>query len=93
MGFQSGKSERKQGHARVVNDHLDSIHVKINSIHSKHEEAGASVTAKKIKDLFNGVDEKKKTILEIFNYHNDMVKKQIGKDFASTKSDLSNRLL
>lgn len=78
----AGRVKGNKADARAINDYLDTIHLKINKIHSKLEEAEAIVTAQKIKDLFNGVDEKRKTILEVFNYHNDMVKKQIGKDFA-----------
>lgn len=78
----AGRVKGNKADARAINDHLDTIHLKINKIHSKLEEAESIVTAQKIKDLYNGVDEKRKTILEVFNYHNDMVKKQIGKDFA-----------
>lgn len=68
--------------ARSINRHLDSIQVKINKIHSKLEDSDSVITAKKIKDLYNGVDEKKKTVLEVFKYHNEMVRQQVGKDFA-----------
>jgi site-specific recombinase XerD len=68
--------------SRIINDHLNSMRVKINKIHSRLEDAETVITSKKIKDLFNGIDEKKKTILEVFRYHNEMMRQQIGKDFA-----------
>lgn len=78
----AGRVKGNKEDARTINSHLDTIQVKINRIHSKLEDSDSVITAKKIKDLYNGIDEKKKTILEVFRYHNEMVKQQVGKDFA-----------
>lgn len=45
-------------------------------------EKGETVSAKKIKDLFNGVDKKRKTLIQVFEFHNNKMEKQVGKDYA-----------
>ena len=61
---------------------IDTIRVRINRIHSKLEDSDNVITAAKIRDKYNGVGEKRKSIKEVFEYHNLMVKQTIGKDFA-----------
>ncbi len=78
----AGKVKGNKEDARIINDHLTNLAHKALKSHSKMEESGDSITAKKIKEILIGVGANKKTILEVFKYHNDMIKAQIGTEFA-----------
>ena len=78
----AGRVKGNRADAKVINDYIDTIRVRINRIHSKLEDSNTVITAAKIRDKYNGVDEKRKSIKEVFEYHNLMVKQTIGKDFA-----------
>jgi site-specific recombinase XerD len=78
----AGRVKGNKADAKVINDYIDTIRVKVNKIHSRLEESNTVITAAKIRDKYNGVDEKRKSIKEVFEYHNLMVKQTIGKDFA-----------
>ncbi|MFY0653023.1 MAG: site-specific integrase [Cyclobacteriaceae bacterium] len=77
-----GRVKGNRADARAINDLIDSIQVKINKIHSKFVDAGSVISASEIRDQYNGVDEKRKTILDVFKYHNELLKQQIGKGFS-----------
>ena len=77
-----GRVKGNKEDAREINSHLDHIKLKLNKVHNKLMELDQQVTAQKIKDLYNGVDEDKKTLMQVFDYHNTQMKSQIGKDFA-----------
>jgi len=77
-----GQVKGNKEDAREINSHLDHIKLKLNRIHNKIMELDQRVTAQKIKDLYTGVGEVKKTLMQVFDYHNTQMKSQIGKDFA-----------
>ncbi len=52
------------------------------------------LTADGLKNMYLGIDECKKTVLEIFEHHNDKIKSQIGKDYSiATHKKLSAHLI
>ncbi|MEI2822054.1 MAG: site-specific integrase [Chitinophagaceae bacterium] len=45
-------------------------------------EAGKTITAEAVKNSYFGITEKSKTIMEVFQYHNDQMKSLIGKEYS-----------
>ncbi|UII21198.1 site-specific integrase [Fulvivirga ligni] len=78
----SGRVKGNREDAREINAHLDNIQLRLNRIHSKLLELNQDVNAGFIKDTFNGKDKNKKTLIEVFDYHNKQLESQIGKGYA-----------
>jgi site-specific recombinase XerD len=70
--------------ARQINALLDSLTLKLNKIYGKLVENNEVITANRIKDIFLGKDVKKKTLLEAFQDHNEMVRTRVGIDFSKS---------
>ncbi|MCU0352204.1 MAG: site-specific integrase [Cytophagales bacterium] len=68
--------------ARTVNTYLDNLRNKIQKVFNKLEEKNEAVTAEKIKNIHLGKSSRQKTLLEVFGYHNEKMKAQVGGDFA-----------
>ncbi len=68
--------------ADLVNDELHLIRANLFSYRLDLEAKGKTVTAETIKKSYLGTEEKSRTILEIFQEHNDRCKSLIGIDFA-----------
>lgn len=45
-------------------------------------ETGKAITADTVKNSYFGITEKSKTIMEVFQYHNDQMKSLIGKEYS-----------
>ena len=65
-----------------LNRYIESIRVKLYQISRELEESGKIVTADKIKNIYLGNDTSQKTLLQIFEEHNNKCRKLIGKDFT-----------
>lgn len=88
-GIEPNLWDTKRNHAKgnsietkELNDYITSIRGQLFNYHRKIQETGLPVTALALKNAFLGIDEKKWTLIELFQEHNDNVKKLIGKDFA-----------
>ncbi|MDD2437796.1 MAG: hypothetical protein PHF73_11685, partial [Massilibacteroides sp.] len=78
--------EYVKGSGRMVeelNNYISSIRVRLYQIHWELEESGKNITADRIKDIHNGNDESKKTLLQLFEEHNNQCRQLIGKDFVA----------
>lgn len=64
--------------ARTINTHLDNLKAKLRKIFVALEEKGKSITAEKIKNIHLGKSSRRKTLLEVFSYHNEKMKAQVG---------------
>lgn len=73
----------KEG-AKEVNSLIDTLILKINKIYSKLVEADEVITAVKIKSIFLGQDIKKKSLLQVFTLHNEMIRSRVGIDFSKS---------
>lgn len=78
MGRKNGKKED----ARLLNAYLDTLEYKIYEIYRQLIEDGTEVTIEVLKNKINGVAEKERDILEIFQEHNDKMSKMLGTDYA-----------
>jgi integrase len=68
--------------AREINLLIDNLRIKVRQIHNQLIEKDRIVTSILIKDILNGVHENQKSLIDVFNYHNQIVKNTIGIDFA-----------
>lgn len=67
-----------------LNYYLDSIKSRIMQIHRELETDGRIVTADLVRDKYYGRDEDNKTLLEVYEQHNQKCEALIGKDFAKS---------
>lgn len=76
------KVKGRGNEAKEINAYLDHVKVKINQYYRTLNEKGKAITAKVLKNKFLGVDERRKTLIEVFEYHNKMMKEEVGKTYA-----------
>jgi site-specific recombinase XerD len=77
---ESGKVKGYSEEAKSINAHLENIRAEINKHQSILLAKGKPITAFTLKDSYMGVKEKNKGLVEIFQYHNDQMKKLVGID-------------
>jgi site-specific recombinase XerD len=77
---QSGRAKGNSEEARVINTHIDLTTNEIMRHHNKLVMEGKSTDAQSIKNSFLGLTEKKYSLIETFNYHNERMKSVIGID-------------
>lgn len=68
--------------ARTLNSYLDAIRLKINQTELQLQYQGTTLTLSNFKEAYSGKKEKARTIIPIFQNHNDKVKELIGIDYA-----------
>ncbi|TYP98204.1 integrase-like protein [Tenacibaculum adriaticum] len=78
----AGKAKGFSKEAQELNRYIDIITNKIHKIHQRLVGENKTISALKIRDIYNGKEEKHKMLLKIFQDHNDQVEKLVGKDFA-----------
>ena len=71
------KEESKQ-----LNNYLDLLQAKIYESQRELLSAGYEVTAQAIKNKLVGKEERQKTILEVYKYHNQQFEELVGKEYA-----------
>ena len=70
--------------AREVNALIDNLTLKLNKIYNKLVEKDEIITARRIKYIFEGNDQKRKTLLEAFRQHNEKMQQRVGIDFSKS---------
>lgn len=75
-------SRGKDRMSMELNCYLEITRSRIHQIYRELETAGKTITAELIRNLFYGVDEDRKTLLEVFREHNAHINRLIGKDFV-----------
>ena len=78
LGRINGKSKK----AQIINSILDKYERKIFLLKEVIEDEGAEVTANTIKDKLIGKKDNRKTVVRIFEEHNNEARKLIGNGFA-----------
>ncbi|MBX2950073.1 MAG: site-specific integrase [Crocinitomicaceae bacterium] len=76
----SGRAKGNSEEARVINTHIDLTTNEIMRHHNKLVMEGKPTDAQSIKNSFLGLSEKKYSLIETFNYHNERMKAVIGID-------------
>lgn len=77
-GYAKGNSEE----IKTLNSHITTVRTQLFQHYNKLLETGKPVTAESVKNSYFGITEKSKTILEVFQYHNDQMKTLINKDYS-----------
>ncbi|MGN7888409.1 site-specific integrase [Dyadobacter sp. 22481] len=78
----SGRKNGTREDARMLNSYLDSMQLKVYDIQKQMLENNNELTAEKLRNRINGVSDKSKDILEIFQDHNDKLALMVGSDYA-----------
>jgi site-specific recombinase XerD len=79
---QANRATGRTTDIKELNTYLDIVTSKIYRHHKELIEDGDIVTAEKIKNKYLGKTVQDKTILNIFQEHNNQVKQLVGRDFA-----------
>ncbi|MBK5192128.1 MAG: site-specific integrase, partial [Flavobacteriaceae bacterium] len=76
---ESNQSRGNSSEIKTLNRYLDTVKAKLYDIHDKLLREAKVISASAIKDLYLGKGEKQRMLLEVFQEHNNEIKKLIGK--------------
>jgi site-specific recombinase XerD len=79
----AGKVKGTNEEARSINSYIDTVRTKIYDHQKKLMDNNKTITSEAIKNSMLGIEEKQRTIVAIFQYHNKQVKALVGKEFAA----------
>ncbi|MFN8262609.1 MAG: site-specific integrase [Chitinophagales bacterium] len=79
----AGKVKGTNEEARSINSYIDSVRIKIYEHQKKLMDNNKTITSEAIKNSMLGIEEKQRTVVSIFQYHNKQVKALVGKEFAA----------
>ncbi len=79
----AGKVKGTNEEARSFNSYIDSVKIKIYEHQKKLLDNNKTITSEAIKNSMLGIEEKQRTVVAIFQYHNKQVKALVGKEFAA----------
>ena len=77
-----GRLKTKDKVSTEINMYIDTVRAKLQNIHRQLEADNIDITAKEICNRFCGVEEKHKTLIEVFEEHNKEIKQLQGKGYA-----------
>lgn len=78
----AGRGTGNREDTRTLNAYLDMLTAKVHQAKKMLIEDDIEVTAEAIKNVLIGKSTEKRTILEVFQYHNDQMATLVGKEFA-----------
>ena len=79
----AGKVKGTNEEARSINSYIDTVKMKIYEHQKKLMDNNKTITSEAIKNSMLGIEEKQRTVVAIFKYHNKQVKALVGKEFAA----------
>jgi len=79
-----GRVKGNKEDARELNNFIETMNVKINRIHREMIEDDEVVTVEKLKNKILGRKPERKTLLQVFRYHNEMMQSRVGIDFSTS---------
>lgn len=77
-GYAKGTGEE----ARILNQYLDGLKTKVNKQYNILDSLGKEITADTLKNALMGIADRKHTLIEIFDYHNDQFRQRVGTDYV-----------
>ncbi|MFA6245309.1 MAG: site-specific integrase [Mucilaginibacter sp.] len=80
----SGRATGSKADSRTLNAFLDDIQFKIFELHRKMSEADDILTVETLKNRFVGKEEKARTLLAVFEDHNQKMKSLVGQEFKKS---------
>ena len=78
----ASKMKGTSAEAKQLNQYLDSISNKIYKIHQRLVDENKIISAVNIRNIYQGKNESEKTILKLFESHNQQMSKLVGKEYA-----------
>jgi len=78
----TSKGLGRSSEIRILNNKLEKINTKILDLYQRLESKKDSISSRDLIDAFQGKIEIEKILIKIFDDHNKMVEKLVGKDFA-----------
>lgn len=79
----AGRVSGTREDAKSINAYLDTLQNKVYEVRRQLIDKGEAITADSLRDAIKGTERRLKTILTIFQEHNEQMKNLVGKDFAS----------
>tara|TARA_R110002012_G_scaffold286628_1_gene478257 strand:+ start:1750 stop:2970 length:1221 start_codon:yes stop_codon:yes gene_type:complete len=79
---EAGKAFGTTTNMRELNRYMDGIRSSLYKIHSRFIEQDAFFTARDIRDMYTGRNEKKKMLIEVFQDHNDELSRLVGTEYS-----------
>lgn len=80
--WDDGRAVGTSAEVKNLNKYLDSCKAKVLEIQRYFVDRKEIITAEKVKNRFLGLEQGTKTIMEIFEIHNNQLHELIGKDFS-----------
>lgn len=77
-GIAKGNTEE----IRALNAHIMAVRTALFQHYNRLLETGKPINSEAVKNSYFGITEKSKTIMEVFQYHNDQMKSLIGKEYS-----------
>lgn len=96
LNLWSQAKERSRGSDRKsteLNNYIESIRTRIYLIHKELSSDGQIIHLDTVRKKFYGIGDAKKTLVEIYQEHNDKCEQLIGKDFSKSTVDKFNTSL
>ena len=78
----AGKMKGNSEEARLINNHLMKMKLRLDKIYDRLDEEGKFISASAIKSVYQGKETKQHLLLKLFEYHVQQIKEQIGKGYA-----------
>ena len=79
---EAGKMKGNSEEARSINSHLDMLRIQIIDMQMELIHKKIPVTTETLKSKILGVDERQRTLIPIFQDHNNKIKELVGKEYA-----------
>ncbi|MGL5112139.1 MAG: site-specific integrase [Flavobacterium sp.] len=79
---EAGKMKGSSGEARSINSHLDMFKIKIIDIQMELIHKNIPITSETLKNKLLGTEERARTLIPIFQDHNNKIKELLGKEYA-----------
>ncbi|NOU19708.1 MAG: site-specific integrase [Bacteroidales bacterium] len=80
--WEDGRAKGKSQEAKQLNLYLESLKAKVYNIQRDLVDRKEPITAEKVKKIFQGKGANDKTLVQVFEYHNEQMRQLIGKDFS-----------
>src|SRR5690606_20880437 len=77
----AGKAKGNSEAARTLNAYIDLVKGDIHKHYNKLLGTGVAITADTVKNSYQGISDQK-SLIEVFEYHNDLFKQRIGVDVS-----------
>ncbi|MCO5936900.1 site-specific integrase [Mucilaginibacter sp. RB4R14] len=79
-----GRAIGTKADAKALNSYLEGVQGKLHELHRQMTEADANTTAETLKNRFIGKIEKARTLITVFEDHNQKMKSLVGQEFEKS---------